>query len=78
LNNADGIGPVCWGKCPAQTQPCGSLCLGADEICSDYIANQAKVAYQLVLDAAEHSSANTIIDIAHIGSDLTFPNCPNW
>ena len=77
-HGANGIGPLCWGKCPPSTRECGALCLGMDEICSEYIANEVKIAYQLVEDEAEHSHAGAIIDVAHIGSDITFPNCPAW
>ena len=49
-----------------------------DEICSEYIANEVKIAYQLVEDEAEHAHNGAIIDMAHIGSDITFPNCPAW
>jgi hypothetical protein len=77
-HGAKGIGPICWGQCPAGTRECGPLCLGADEICSEYIANESKIAYQLVEDAAEHTTSGTVIDIAHIGSEITFPNCPVW
>mmetsp|Transcript_6124 Transcript_6124/g.7337 ORF Transcript_6124/g.7337 Transcript_6124/m.7337 type:complete len:425 (-) Transcript_6124:139-1413(-) len=77
-HKADGIGPVCWGKCPPSTKECGALCLGEDEICSEYVADEVKVAFQLVTDAAEHTTSGTVIDIAHIGSELTFPNCPAW
>ena len=44
-HNADGVGPVCWGKCPAGTKECGALCLGQDEICSEYIASEVKLAF---------------------------------
>jgi len=77
-HKATGIGPVCWGKCPPTTKECGALCLGEDEICSEYVAEEVKVAFQLVVDASEHTTAGTVIDIAHIGSELTFPNCPAW
>jgi len=77
-HGADGAGPVCWGKCPASTRECGALCLGEDEICSEYVANEVKIAFQLTVDASEHTTAGTVIDMAHIGSELTFPNCPTW
>ena len=77
-HKATGVGPVCWGKCPPSTKECGALCLGEDEICSEYIADEVKVAYQLTMDAAEHTTQGTVIDIAHVGSEITFPNCPNW
>ena len=77
-HGAVGVGPVCWGKCPPSTKECGSLCLGEDEICSEYVAEEVKVAYQLTMDAAEHTTSGTVIDIQHIGSDVSFPNCPAW
>ena len=44
-HEADGVGPVCWGQCPKGTKECGALCLGEDEICSEYIANEVKIAF---------------------------------
>ena len=52
--------------------------MGEDEICSEYIANEVKIAYQLIEDAAEHTTNGTVLDMAHIGSEVTFPNCPAW
>ena len=60
---AYGVGPLCWGNCPASTSACGALCLGEDEICSEYIANEVKIAFQLVMDAAEHTTDGSEIDI---------------
>lgn len=77
-HGAKGVGPVCWGQCPPSTKECGSLCLGKDEICSEYMATEVKVAYQLTMDAAEHSQQGSVLDVAHIGSEVYFPNCPNW
>ena len=73
-----GVGPVCWGSCPKGTKECGALCLGEDDICSEYVAEEVKIAFQLVVDAAEHTTAGAEVDISHIGSELTFPNCPAW
>jgi len=36
-----------------------------------------KIAFQLVVDAAEHTTSGTVIDMAHIGSEITFPTAPH-
>jgi hypothetical protein len=33
----NGVGPVCWGQCPSDTNKCGGLCQHPFDSCSDYI-----------------------------------------
>jgi len=35
----DGVGPVCWGNCPAGEDQCGALCLTQNQQCSGTIMN---------------------------------------
>lgn len=36
----DGIGPVCWGVCPAGMVACGAGCASSDAVCAETILNQ--------------------------------------
>lgn len=76
---ANGVGPVCWGQCPAGTNACGSfLCLKEGETCTDSIvADTANIA-KLLLDAATGAAAGSVIDIATIAAGFVYPTCPSW
>ena len=76
--NGTGVGPLCWGSCPKDTSECGALCLGEDQFCGEYVADEVKVAFQLAVEMAEHSRPDAYIDLAKIGVNLRFPTCPNW
>ena len=76
---ADGVGPVCWGHCPANTVPCGDfLCLDEVEVCSESIVEDTANIGKLVIDIAIGSASGTIIDISKIFSDYDYPECPSW
>ena len=78
-HDADGVGPVCWGSCPAGTTECGgALCLTPDQNCSDYVTGDFKDIFKLAIAIAEGSGSGTVIDISKIALDYTFPNCPTW
>lgn len=78
-NDAVGVGPVCWGHCPAGTSPCGGmLCLDDSEKCTHHILEPFKDGGKMVIDIARHSAAGTVIDIASIMTDFAYPNCEDW
>ena len=80
-HDANGVGPVCWGHCPAGTTNCGgALCLSPDKTCSEYIAGDFKDVFKAVIDIASACAKPTgcVIDIAEIATDYTFPECEEW
>jgi hypothetical protein len=77
-HGSTGSGPVCWGKCPAGTKECGSLCLDKEQNCANFLAEDVKAAFQLVTDAAAHATVGSVIDLAHLAEDMHYPNCGSW
>ena len=66
--NYDGVGPVCWGKCPTGMFECGALCTEDSATCSDSV----KADIKSVLDAVEKVAQASIgsIDLPGILQSL--------
>jgi len=78
-NGANGVGPVCWGNCPAGTEKCGgALCLTPDQDCSSYIAKDIGDILKAAIAIALGSASGTLIDLSKITGDYLFPTCPAW
>jgi len=77
-DEADGIGPVCWGGCPAGTTECGALCLRPGQTCNQYVSTEVKSVFKTIIDVALENHPGEIIDIASIHSDLHYPNCQHY
>ena len=76
---ADGVGPVCWGHCPAGTKPCGDLlCLDEVEECTAYILEDTAEGVKIVLDIATANPFGTVIDTSKLVTDLVYPECATW
>lgn len=79
-HNTNGVGPVCWGNCPAGTKSCGgALCLSPDKSCSSYITGAIKDVLKGIISIASGCTAGTcVIDISKIALDYTFPVCEDY
>jgi len=77
---AAGVGPVCWGHCPAGTTPCGDfLCLDSNDECTASIIADTEHVGKLVLDiATDPFSTKPAIDIATIVADYGYSDCSSW
>ena len=61
-----GLGPVCWGSCPAGLTQCGALCLDQGETCSQYISGMVKQGLTSVISAASENVPGTVINVAQL------------
>ena len=78
-HNADGVGPVCWGHCPAGTSECGgTLCLEDSETCTSDIVDIIEDSGALVVAIAEASISGAVIDVSKLVSDFFYPECADW
>jgi len=78
--NHKGVGPVCWGECPAiwpHVENCMGLCL-QNETCIDKVREYVEDIKQLVEDYAANNTAGIIIDIAKIALDSLYDNCDKY
>lgn len=79
-NDYHGIGPVCWGKCPAKWKTpslCMGLCLQKDS-CADHIREFANDVAKLAEDIANKSATGVIIDIAKLVQDTVYDKCDKY
>lgn len=78
-NNANGVGPFCFGGCPANYTSCfGILCLPEGQSCTNVWTNVAH-SVQQVIDAGMHTNwGKGVLDLGHVVSDLKFESCPAW
>ena len=54
-NDTVGVGPVCWGSCPAGTTECGgALCLEDGETCTQQASDIVTNAVLAAWDIAKH------------------------
>merc|ERR1712228_822276 len=58
-----GLGPVCWGGCPAGTTQCGALCLADGEACSQIISKEVKGVLETTIQVASKNAEGTVIDL---------------
>ena len=74
-----GVGPVCWGTCPAGTNWCGLLCLHPDEEqpCLEKIKNVTKEAISAVGSTINKDYPKAVMATAGITVDLAYPMCYN-
>jgi len=70
-----GIGPVCWGTCPAGTSQCGALCLADGESCASYVAGNFKNMVDLVAGIATADVPGSAIAVASVAQGYAFPTC---
>jgi len=79
-HSASGVGPVCWGHCPAGTSPCGDfLCLDQYEECTaSVIADTASIGSLIWDVATDPFSTKPIIDIATIAVSFGYSECSSW
>ena len=70
-----GVGPLCWERCPVGTKACSALCLPSKEDCTDHIIHELMDVVELASDIAGGCVAGTVIDIAEIVYDSTYPKC---
>ena len=77
--STNGVGPVCWGSCPAGTSSCGgALCLTPDQDCSEWIINDVKNIGMSITSLAEENYAGAAIDITNVALDYTFLICQTY
>lgn len=80
LIDADGVGPVCWGDCPANTEECGGICLGPEESCEEYMKDATLAAIAMATSFAAQNYwqgvINTIDFLDEVGADE--PQCSDW
>jgi len=77
-----GIGPVCWGGCPAGYEQCGALCL-KDQSCQGKLLEYGEIAFKIVTGAASKAAAGPagiiigmIPGTIELVKDLIYPICP--
>lgn len=77
---AEGVGPVCWGNCPPGTSSCGGvICLEDETTCTEQIISAGSDVYSAVWDIAKSAAIpGTVIDIASLVTDFTYPDCSEW
>ena len=82
--NYNGVGPVCWGSCPANLPyPCGALCLQSSTECRDVVKGNALAVLELGFEIAQCAISNgTNCDQAalkesleHLINSLAYPVC---
>lgn len=73
-NTFNGIGPVCWGNCPAGYNPCGALCLKT-ETCADDIYQTMNDVIKIITDFAAQDITGGIIDVGKFIEDFVYPIC---
>lgn len=73
-NGMHGLGPVCWGECPAGFERCGALCLKGEE-CADRLKTYMTDVVAIINDFAKAAYTRGVIDVAKFAIDLTFPTC---
>lgn len=69
-----GIGPVCWGSCPAGYTQCGALCL-KDEACDQKIKQYMQGVIDIITAFAAEHYIEGIIDIGKFAKDFVYPIC---
>jgi len=74
-----GIGGVCWGDCPADTQQCGIICLGPTEDCTERIIEITAGAMRMAAIAATAptgiGAVLAIKEIYDFTVDVSYPIC---
>eukprot|EP00341_Mesodinium_pulex_P015667 CAMPEP_0116932116 /NCGR_PEP_ID=MMETSP0467-20121206/28236_1 /TAXON_ID=283647 /ORGANISM="Mesodinium pulex, Strain SPMC105" /LENGTH=122 /DNA_ID=CAMNT_0004612717 /DNA_START=395 /DNA_END=763 /DNA_ORIENTATION=- len=77
--NGTGVGPVCWGSCPAGTAECGGvLCLSPGQTCTTHLKTIITDLIGSVEEIAKKSASGSIIDLSKLAKDLTYGVCTNW
>ena len=73
-----GLGPICWGKCPAEKSACmGVLCLDAGETCSSNFEQMYTKIQGVVRDVSKNQKVQGLIDVGKLIGDNA-PSCPEW
>ena len=70
-----GVGPVCWGSCPAKTSPCGVLCLLEGEKCTSMVYKVTKDAINTGVKAVGQDYFGAIKGALNVVGGLAYPVC---
>jgi hypothetical protein len=73
-NGFKGIGPICWGSCPAGYQQCGALCLKG-QTCAGEIKQYVDGVIEIIQAFANKNYVEGIIDIAQFAKEFIYPIC---
>ena len=63
----DGVGPVCWGTCPAGTTECGWLCLSSGS-CTEYVMDTVAAVGELAAGIGKTAAGDIAVDEIISGS----------
>ena len=76
---AKGIGPFCFGKCPAGLKSCyGILCLTPEHNCAE-LFTAIKPRVQQIIDTAMGTDwGKGVLDFGKLVGDETHRGCPSW
>jgi len=77
-NGTVGIGPVCWGYCPAGMQQCGALCMAPGNTCHEYIANITKDALSIAGNLVEEDYNSALDGASEQVDNFAFPVCSGF
>jgi len=69
-----GIGPVCWGACPAGYNQCGALCMEKSH-CTDYLLDFLAPITSIIQSAVEKDAGGVVEGVVDIVKNLIYPVC---
>jgi hypothetical protein len=69
-----GIGPVCWGACPAGYNQCGALCM-EESTCTDYLLDFLSPITKIIQSAVEKDASGVVEGMVDIVKNLIYPIC---
>ena len=71
-----GVGPVCWGSCPAGTTACGVLCIADGEAkCIGTVTKVTKDTISTGIKSFGQDYFGAIMGALNVADDLAFPVC---
>lgn len=73
-----GVGPVCWGSCPAQTKQCGVLCLLEGESCTGMATKITKDAISTGVSGAGQDYLGAVKGAFSLVDNFTYPVCKTF
>jgi len=77
-HDARGIGPVCWGNCPAGLTLCGALCITPDTTCTSAIFGPFFDIFKVSTKAATGNVPGAMKSTKDVANDFTYPECATW